>query len=128
MDIALDFRSDTPLYEQICIQIRQLIMTGILKPGEQLPTIRGLASKLGINFNTVARSYRLLDAEGLVSTQHGRGTFILGSSEHRNTAPQREDSFRRLTRAYLAKNMELGYSYDELKTLFLAYLEDLEEQ
>lgn len=74
--IRLDFRSDVPLYIQIVEQMRELIERREIQPGQQLPTVRALATELRINFNTVARAYRILDEAGLISTQRGRGTFV----------------------------------------------------
>lgn len=74
--IRLDFRSDEPIYLQIVRQIEALVREGVLKPGDQLPTVRELAIDLRINFSTVARAYRILDEQRLISTQRGRGTFI----------------------------------------------------
>jgi len=128
MNIALDFRSDTPLYEQIISQIKHLIVTEALLAGEQLPTIRDLASELDINFNTVARSYRSLDAEGLISTQRGRGTFVLGYPKEGALADLRQENFKYLTQTYLSKSRSLGYSLEEIKKLFHEYLKQVEEE
>src|SRR5512139_3159635 len=76
MHIQLDFRSGQPIYLQIVEQIRQMVVSGELQPGDQLPTVRQLATDLRVNFNTVARAYRILDEAGLISTQHGRGTYV----------------------------------------------------
>lgn len=77
LDIKLDFRSGVPIYVQIVEQVQQLLAAGKIKPGDQLPTVRQLASEIRVNFNTVARAYRMLDEAGLISTQQGRGTYIL---------------------------------------------------
>ena len=127
MDIALDFRGDTPLYAQIISQIKHLIVTESLRAGEQLPTIRELAAELGINFNTVARSYRMLDAEGLISTQHGRGTFILGPPGDKRLTELREEDFKYLTQTYLSRSKILGYTLEEIETLLHEHLSELEE-
>ena len=74
MEIEILFQSGVPLYEQIAHQVLELIEAGVLNPGDQLPTIRELAAKLNINFNTVARAYRMLDQGEIISTQHGRGS------------------------------------------------------
>lgn len=76
-DLTLDFRSGVPIYVQLVEQVQQLVVNGQLQPGDQLPTVRQLASELRVNFNTVARAYRMLDEAGLISTQQGRGTYIL---------------------------------------------------
>ena len=77
LTLHIDFRSGLPIYIQIMNQIEQQVSGGMLKPGDQLPTVRALASELRVNFNTVARAYRLLDETGVISTQQGRGTYIL---------------------------------------------------
>ncbi|MGD8760462.1 MAG: GntR family transcriptional regulator, partial [Anaerolineales bacterium] len=64
MFIELDFRSHIPIYVQIMERIKHLMATGMLGPGDQLPTVRQLAADLRVNFNTVARAYRLLDEAG----------------------------------------------------------------
>ncbi|MEA2008308.1 MAG: GntR family transcriptional regulator [Chloroflexota bacterium] len=128
MNITLDFRSDTPLYEQLLAQIKHLIVSGTLRPGDQLPPVRALADEIKINFNTVARVYRLLDAEGLISTQHGRGTFILGSSNEERAAKLREEDFERLTQTYLSESMNLGYTVAEIETMLCTHLAALEDE
>ena len=67
MQIELDFRSGIPIYVQIMDQIKHLIASGALRPGDQLPTVRQLAADLRVNFNTVARAYRMLDDAGIIS-------------------------------------------------------------
>ena len=74
--IHIDFRSNEPYYLQIVRQIEDLVRQGVLKPGDQLPTVRALATDLRINFSTVARAYHLLDQQEMISTQRGRGTYI----------------------------------------------------
>jgi len=76
MYISLDTNSGTPLYLQLKEQVRLAIATATLRPGDQLPTVRDLASQLRINPNTVARVYRELCAEGLMSSRQGSGTFV----------------------------------------------------
>jgi GntR family transcriptional regulator len=107
--IKLDFRSKIPIYIQIIDQVKHLIASGVLVPDDQLPTVRELADDLGVNFTTVARAYRLLDEEGLISTQHGRGTYILPlPSDQSKDAFQLED-LERLTRYFLNESARLGY-------------------
>jgi GntR family transcriptional regulator len=75
--LHLDFQSELPIYIQIMNQIEQQVSTWTLKLGAQLPTVCALASELRIHFNTVARAYRLLEDAGVISTQSGRGIYIL---------------------------------------------------
>jgi DNA-binding transcriptional regulator YhcF (GntR family) len=86
--IQLDFRAKIPLYVQLSGQIRLQMEQGALRADEQLPPVRGLAERLRVNFNTVARAYRLLDIEGWISTQQGRGTYVTTQSWPKNIAAQ----------------------------------------
>jgi GntR family transcriptional regulator len=81
--VELDPRVGQPVYLQIVGQLQDQALTGRLLVGTQLPTVRELARRLGVNFNTVARAYRLLARAGTVSTQPGRGTFLLAGSRRR---------------------------------------------
>jgi len=114
MQIKLDFRSKIPIYVQIIDQIKHLIASGVLVLDDQLPTVRELADVLDVNFTTVARAYRLLDEEGLISTQHGRGTFILPLPSGQTNGAFRREDFERLTRHFLNEVARLGYGPDEV--------------
>ncbi|MBE9525162.1 MAG: GntR family transcriptional regulator [Chloroflexi bacterium] len=122
MQIDLDFRSKIPIYVQIIDQIKHMIATGKLEPGEQLPTVRQLATDLRINFNTIARCYRMLDEEGLISTQHGRGTFILETPSDKNGERLRRQDLDWLTRHYLNEAAGLDYSADEVETVLKKHM------
>lgn len=117
MIIRLDFRSREPIYTQIVDQVKHLAAAGALKPGAQLPTVRQLAADLRVNFNTVARAYRLLHDEGVISTQQGRGTYLLDqpvpqAAEQRKL---RRARLAELTQGYLAEAARLGYSAEEVR-------------
>jgi len=118
MPIQIDFRSGIPIYIQFMYQIRQMVATGILKPGDQLPTVRQLAIDLQVNWNTVARAYRLLDEAGLISTQQGRGTFIWEVPSEEATRLLHQQTLEGLTRRYLAEAARLGVSTEEIKRFF----------
>jgi len=64
-----------PLYQQVVEQVRRMIASGTILPGDRLPTVRELASDLIVNPNTVAHAYQLLEKEGVVETRRGLGTF-----------------------------------------------------
>src|SRR5207249_2668316 len=72
----LDPKSGVPIYRQIQDQIRYGVASGLLNPGEQLPTVRALAVELSVNPNTVIKAYTELEREGLLATEQGSGTFI----------------------------------------------------
>jgi GntR family transcriptional regulator len=108
MNIKLDFRSGIPIYMQVVDQIKEMIAGGQLRPGDQLPTVRALALDLRINFNTVARAYRILDENRFISTQHGRGTYILELPSPEVLEKVRQQSLEELTRRFLADADSLG--------------------
>lgn len=122
--IQLDFRSGTPIYTQIVEQVNQQIVSGELKPGDQLPTVRALALELRVNFNTVARAYRLLDEAGIISTQQGRGTYILEVPPPKRTDKLRQQALEALTRDYLSEAHRLGCSPDEISKVLKEQLEN----
>ena len=84
--IHLDYRDARPIYAQIIDGFREQIITGVLQPGEKLPSVRELATELTINPNTIQRSYRQLEAEGWVATVPGKGCFVC----HHAAAQSRE--------------------------------------
>lgn len=121
MQIQLDFRSRQPIYIQIVEQIRQQIALGELKPGDQLPTVRQLAADLRVNFNTIARAYRLLDEAGLISTQHGRGTYVWEAPSPEVTHQLRSQGLREMSQQFVHEVLGLGYAGEEI-------IEEIENQ
>jgi len=96
-------------------QIKAQIAAGQLTPGNQLPTIRRLATDLRINFNTVVRAYRELEREGLISTQRGRGTFVADSPEEEALAKMRDEKMELVIVTALEELFNLGYSRQEVE-------------
>jgi GntR family transcriptional regulator len=103
------------VYLQLVEQIRQQVSVGDLQPGDQLPTVRQLAAELRVNFNTIARAYRILDEAGLISTQQGRGTYITETPAPAVLAEIRQRSLDELTREYLAETKHLGFSEKDVR-------------
>lgn len=79
--ITIDYQSKTPLYEQIVERFQMLILKGILKPDEQLPSVRSLALKLAINPNTIQKAYTQLEQMGYIYPVKGRGNFVSGTDK-----------------------------------------------
>jgi GntR family transcriptional regulator len=104
-----------PIYAQIVEQIKAQIAAGQLTPGDQLPTIRQLATDLRINFNTVVRAYLDLEREGLISTQRGRGTFVADSPEEEALAQMRDEKMELIISTALEELFNLGYSHQEVE-------------
>lgn len=116
--LDLDFRSDVPLTNQIVAQIQHQLADGVLHPGDQLPTVRALALELRINFNTVARAYRTLDEAGIISTQQGRGTFILEQPPPITSERLRRETLQNLARRYLNEARRLGFDRQQSLQIF----------
>lgn len=74
--LRIDPRRSTPIYEQIELGIKELILKGALKYGEKLPSVREMSSILTINPNTISKAYGELEREGVIETLRGKGTFI----------------------------------------------------
>ena len=74
--VHLDYRDARPIYAQITDGLRQQIASGILQPGDKLPSVRELATALAINPNTIQRAYRELEQAGLIATVAGKGCFV----------------------------------------------------
>lgn len=113
--LQIDFRSGLPIYTQIVNQVQAQIASGILKPDHQLPTVRALAEELRVNFNTVARAYRILDEARIISTQQGRGTFITESLPPKVTERLRREALEALTQRYLSEALRLEFSRSEIR-------------
>lgn len=78
--MQLDVMSRTPVYEQIVDEVERFMLSGAMKPGDQLPSVRGLSTELSINPNTILKAYGELDASGLIFSVPGRGYFISGDA------------------------------------------------
>ena len=79
--IHLDYRDVRPIYAQIIDGFKEQITSGVLAPGDKLPSVRELASNLAINPNTIQRSYRQLELEGWIVTVPGKGCFVCSNEK-----------------------------------------------
>jgi GntR family transcriptional regulator len=121
--IHIDLRSGLPIYLQIIEKIKEQIATDRLKPGDQLPTVRALAQELRVNFNTVARAYRLLGESGVISTQQGRGTYIIEKPPPEMLERLRQEALAGLARRYIHDALRLGFSPEEMQASIQHHLE-----
>lgn len=112
-DFKLDFRSGVPVYIQIVEQVQAHLARGNLKPGDQLPTVRQMASELRVNFNTIARAYRMLDEAGMISTQQGRGTYILEEREEKRDETLRRSALQAQTQGFISLIARQGFTPEE---------------
>jgi len=115
--LQIDFRSGLPIYTQMVNQIQAQVVGGVLKPGDQLPTVRALAEELRVNFNTVARAYRILDEARIISTQQGRGTYITDVPPPKVTEKLRRESLEALTQRFISEAVRLDFSKNEINQM-----------
>ena len=127
MNLEIDFRSGIPIYLQVVERIKEQLAAGQLKPGDQLPTVRSLALDLRVNFNTIARAYRIMDESGIISTQQGRGTYILEVPSLEVSESIRLKALEDLTQRYITDAERLGVSPEELNVVLNKRLNQWEE-
>ena len=94
--LRIDLASPRPVYEQIVSGLRAVFVSGEFAPGEQLPTVRQLATDLGVHHNTVAESYRVLAEEGWLDLRRGRGAVVLDRREPKPITAAKHGFGRRL--------------------------------
>ena len=117
LTLQIDFRSGLPIYIQIVNQVQAQVAGGILSPGVQLPTVRALAEELRVNFNTVARAYRILDEARIISTQQGRGTYITEIPPPKVKEKLRREALEALTQRYINEALRLDFSKEEISQM-----------
>src|SRR6187200_462124 len=113
MDITINVADGVPIYRQIVNQIKYLVASGLLQPGEELPPIRTLALQLKVTPNTIVKAYGELEVSGVIHKRQGSGTFVsdsrpqLAVRERRRVIEQRID-------ALLAEAHQLNFTADEI--------------
>jgi GntR family transcriptional regulator len=117
ISFSLDQDNGAPIYRQVIQQIEYAILSGRVKTGDRLPTIRSLAVELKINPNTIAKAYNELEIRGIVSTQVGSGTFIADGK------PQVEDDrkakIREVLERFVREMADLGVGKAELAAMLV---------
>ena len=117
--------SGVPIYVQIETQVRNAIAAGALKTGQALPSVRKLASDLGINPNTVARAYQELERDGVIATVPGGGTFVADNTP-RLLKSERVRRMQPYARQIAVEGTQLGLSEREILELVQEELAKLE--
>ena len=123
INFSLDPANGAPIYRQIIQQIEYAILSGRMRPGDRLPTIRSLAVDLKTNPNTIARAYNELEIRGILATQVGSGTFI---SDKKPVLE--DDSLNRKIREVLTRFVQemrdLGVEKRELVRLLESFIKE----
>src|SRR3954463_7866185 len=117
IEFHLETRSGVPTYLQIVQQVRQAVRLGVLRPGDQLPTVKDVVGTLTVNPNTVLKAYRDLDREGLVEGRRGGGTFV---AEDGVTLPPGDgQDLRSRLESWLSRARGAGLGDDAMAALFM---------
>ena len=122
IDIYLSGTSATPLYRQIVEQVKQLVATNTLQPGEHLPTVRQLARHLQINPGTVSRAYSELERQGVVMSRRGGGTIVTADTQDPRLIALRQRQLSNMLSNSILDALSLGYSPQELEEVFSIHL------
>lgn len=122
MDIIISNSSGEPIYEQIITQVKSLIMTGELKPGDALPSMRALAQSLRISVITTKRAYEELERDGFIESYTGKGSFV----KQQNVELIKEENLRQIE-ALLSQAVDKAklsnLSLDELSDILTYFYE-----
>lgn len=109
--IILDYQDRRPLYEQVTEKFRTLILRGILKPGDRMPSVRQLAMDLSINPNTIHRAYMVLEQEGLIYPVKGKGNFVADTEKIKK---KNKEEFVKEMKEVVNKGLDMGMEEEEL--------------
>tara|TARA_Y100001963_G_scaffold69178_1_gene96326 strand:+ start:2230 stop:2622 length:393 start_codon:yes stop_codon:yes gene_type:complete len=123
MEILIDTDSTEPIFVQLISQIKQLVSAGNLEPGFQLPSIRQLAADLGINQNTVAKAYKLLERDKVIVGKGYRGTFI-HSQAQQNCLIDYSQQARQLMTTTIVQLRDLGLTDSEIRLQFAELIKE----
>ena len=110
--IIIDYKDRRPIYEQIVEKYQMLIVKGILEPDSQMPSVRSLATELGINPNTIQRAYNMLEQSGFIYPVKGKGNFVTGGEK---LAIQKQNSFLEKFLDSVKQARELGITKEALQ-------------
>jgi GntR family transcriptional regulator len=126
IEFHLEARSGVAPYLQLIHQVRQALRLGLLRTGDQLPTVKDVVARLAINPNTVLKAYRELEYEGLVAARPGVGRFVTGTLDGGSLAalgPLRQD-----LRRWLARARRAGFDDESIEALFASTFRSASEQ
>ena len=120
IEFSLDSRSGVAPYLQVAQQVRQALRLGLLREGDQLPTVKDVVASLAINPNTVLKAYKELERDGLVAARQGVGTFVTATPAGAPLAAL--EPLRRDLRRWLAKARRAGLDDEAIEALVASTL------
>ncbi|WP_195516243.1 GntR family transcriptional regulator [Enterococcus dispar] len=110
---TIDKNSSKPYYEQLILNIKHQVVTGLLQPGDRLPSVRELAKDLLMNPNTISKAYKVLETENVLITVKGKGTFVK-SQENIPRDEMRISQLKQHFQELVIEALQLQVSKDEL--------------
>jgi GntR family transcriptional regulator len=114
LDISITLTDGVPIYRQIVNQVKYLVASGLLQPGEELPPIRTLALQLRVTPNTIVKAYGELEMAGVVQKRHGSGTFVSESRLPQVALRERRRVIEQRIDALLAEAHQLNITAEEI--------------
>jgi GntR family transcriptional regulator len=119
----VDPASGLPIYMQIINQVKRSTASGLLKEGDQMPSVRELALQLTVNPNTISKAYQELERDGVIKTMRGVGTFVAGQ-EIKIVHEERVKVLQSAIDKVLVEAHHLGFTDGELEELFINRVKD----
>jgi len=118
----IDKGSSVPIYAQIVDRVEALVMSGKIKAGDRLPSIRSVAEATRVDYNTVAKAYAELDRAGIIKTARGVGTHVTDTMDEETLQASRQAKLHDVLESTIRGLVELGYSEREIREAFNAVL------
>ncbi len=114
MDITINLTDGVPIYRQIVNQVKYLVASGLIQPGEELPPIRTLALQLKVTPNTIVKAYGELETSGVIHKRRGSGTFVSEGRPQQVTLRERRRVIEQRIDGLLAEAHQLNFTADEI--------------
>ncbi len=128
MLIVVDPHSGVPVYRQLMDQIKFHVASGLLKPGDELPSTRALSSELGVNPMTISKAYSFLEREGVIERRPGRPLVVKAVEGEEDIRARKMDRLRETLAPTVTTVRQLGITSDEALRVFSELLGDTENE
>ena len=116
--------SGVPIYKQVIDQIKRMIISGYLEPGDELPSVRHVASQFEVNPMTISKAYSILEATGFLERQRGIGMLVSREYNKESEVDNRIILLEPAVKELLIQAKQLSIPKDKLKTIILKYIEE----
>ncbi len=124
MLLSIDMVSDTPIYTQICHQIIRAIAMNHLCEGDELPSVRGLASDIGVNLHTINKAYNALKGDGFLIVNRRKGVVVNNKAAYASN-PTYEEALMRQMEVLVTESMARGLDYNSLNNMITKIMREV---